>query len=67
MMMIIFFSLSLSFCSKQVEEFVKQFHTNLRSLPTEDPVGGDDIYGLDTSINFEVQGPESFKWCNGIN
>ncbi|KAI9497512.1 hypothetical protein BDB00DRAFT_784834 [Zychaea mexicana] len=35
----------------------------LQSLPTEDPVGSEDIYGLDTSILFFADG---FQWGNGM-
>ncbi|CAO3586900.1 unnamed protein product [Absidia cylindrospora] len=34
----------------------------LSQLPTEEPVGSEDIYGFDTSITFLA---ENFQWQNG--
>jgi hypothetical protein len=33
----------------------------LQSIPTEDPPGSEDIYGMDTSIAW---GSEGFEWIN---
>jgi hypothetical protein len=46
---------------KELEELLKDMQ-KVWDLPTEDPVGGEDIYGLDTSISIE-RGEK--KWRNG--
>lgn len=49
-------------CSEQVADLVKTVREQLADLPTEDPVGSEDIYGLDTSIMFYT---DDFRWANG--
>ncbi|KAF9530498.1 hypothetical protein CPB83DRAFT_788008 [Crepidotus variabilis] len=41
---------------------VEELHGILKTLPTEQPPGSEDIYGLDTSIAW---GSEDFEWMNG--
>lgn len=41
---------------------VDELQTILKTIPTESPVGSEDIYGMDTSIAF--MGPD-FMWMNG--
>jgi hypothetical protein len=36
--------------------------SQLSSLPTEQPVGSEDIYGQDISISFFT---DDFQWSNG--
>ncbi|RHZ56072.1 hypothetical protein Glove_406g38 [Diversispora epigaea] len=48
--------------SQQVGTFINNTKTTLTSLPTEDPMSGQDIYGFDTSIEFYSEG---FEWRNG--
>ncbi|KAF9440704.1 hypothetical protein P691DRAFT_75228 [Macrolepiota fuliginosa MF-IS2] len=48
--------------SKEVEHLVDELHTILKDLPTEQPPGSEDIYGLNTSIAW---GSEDLMWCNG--
>ncbi|CAG8434087.1 5288_t:CDS:2 [Diversispora eburnea] len=48
--------------SQQVGAFVNDTKTILTGLPTENPMGGQDIYGFDTSIEFYSDG---FEWRNG--
>jgi hypothetical protein len=44
------------------DPLVDELHALLKDLPTEQPPGSQDIYGLDTSIMFGMDG---FEWCNG--
>jgi len=48
--------------SQEVTAFMTKLPANLGALPTENPQGGEDIYGLDTSISFQTEG---FEWRNG--
>jgi len=41
---------------------VEELHGILKVLPTEQPMGSEDIYGLDTSI---MWGSEDLQWQNG--
>ncbi|KAJ7153919.1 hypothetical protein C8R43DRAFT_1001510 [Mycena crocata] len=41
---------------------IDELHTILKSIPTEDPPGSEDIYGLDTSI---MWGSDDLQWQNG--
>ncbi|KAH9831836.1 uncharacterized protein C8Q71DRAFT_780700 [Rhodofomes roseus] len=41
---------------------VGELHGILKSIPTEQPPGSEDIYGLDTSIAF---GSDDLMWMNG--
>ncbi|KAG8741373.1 hypothetical protein FRC10_002938 [Ceratobasidium sp. 414] len=41
---------------------VDELHSILKELPTEQPPGSQDIYGLDTSI---MWGSEDLEWVNG--
>lgn len=41
---------------------VSELHAILKDLPTEQPPGSEDIYGLDTSIAF---GSDDLMWMNG--
>lgn len=41
---------------------VDELKSILKELPTEQPPGSEDIYGLDTSIAF---GSDDFEWMNG--
>ncbi|PPR08015.1 hypothetical protein CVT24_011076 [Panaeolus cyanescens] len=41
---------------------VQELHDILKDLPTEQPPGSEDIYGLDTSIAW---GSEDLQWMNG--
>lgn len=45
-----------------VDALVGELHGILKSIPTEQPPGSEDIYGLDTSIAW---GSEDLMWCNG--
>ncbi|THV08012.1 hypothetical protein K435DRAFT_709274 [Dendrothele bispora CBS 962.96] len=41
---------------------VDELHEILKSIPTEQPPGSEDIYGMDISIAW---GSEDLMWCNG--
>ncbi|KAG8695043.1 hypothetical protein FRC08_008073 [Ceratobasidium sp. 394] len=41
---------------------VDELHSILKEIPTEQPPGSEDIYGLDTSI---MWGSEDLEWANG--
>ncbi|KAG8697323.1 hypothetical protein FRC09_007940 [Ceratobasidium sp. 395] len=41
---------------------VEELHSILKELPTEQPPGSQDIYGLDTSIAW---GSDDLEWTNG--
>jgi hypothetical protein len=45
-----------------VQNVVEEVHAILKSLPTEDPTGSEDIYQPDTSICW---GSEDLYWFNG--
>lgn len=44
-----------------VDVLVEELQSILRSIPTEDPPGSEDIYGLNTSI---MWGSSEFEWRN---
>ena len=44
-----------------VDPLVEELQTILKNLPTEDPPGSEDIYGLNTSI---MWGSDEFMWRN---
>ncbi|KAF9043580.1 hypothetical protein BDZ89DRAFT_1034436 [Hymenopellis radicata] len=44
------------------EELADELHSILKELPTEQPPGSQDIYGLDISIAW---GSDDLMWCNG--
>ncbi|KAG5651732.1 hypothetical protein H0H81_007670 [Sphagnurus paluster] len=44
------------------QALVEELHAILKEIPTEQPPGSEDIYGLDTSIAW---GSEDLEWCNG--
>ena len=44
-----------------VDPLVEELQTILKSLPTEDPPGSEDIYGLNTSI---MWGSDELEWRN---
>lgn len=44
------------------DKLVKELQSILKTLPVEDPLGSEDIYGLDTSI---MWGSDDFTWVNG--
>ncbi|KAI8149526.1 hypothetical protein BJV82DRAFT_662822 [Fennellomyces sp. T-0311] len=48
--------------TEQIFILLQTVKAQLQELPTEDPVGSEDIYGLDTSILFYADG---FQWGNG--
>ncbi|KAI7864684.1 hypothetical protein BDF14DRAFT_1884113 [Spinellus fusiger] len=48
--------------STVIQEAMLQIKSQLKSLPVEEPVGSQDIYGLDTSIGFFS---DDFQWQNG--
>ncbi|KAI9255727.1 hypothetical protein BDA99DRAFT_517494 [Phascolomyces articulosus] len=51
-----------SVSTEQLTTLLSTVKEQLQSLPTEDPIGSEDIYGLDTSILFFADG---FQWGNG--
>jgi hypothetical protein len=53
---------SLNAEETETDTLVNELHTILKDLPTEDPPGSEDIYGLDTSIAW---GSDDLEWCNG--
>ncbi|KAG2226180.1 hypothetical protein INT45_003325 [Circinella minor] len=48
--------------TEQITTLLSAIKDQLQNLPTEEPVGSEDIYGLDTSILFFADG---FQWGNG--
>ncbi|RDB24398.1 hypothetical protein Hypma_008372 [Hypsizygus marmoreus] len=54
-------SQSLDASDAQTEALVTELHSILKELPTEQPPGSEDIYGLDTSIAW---GSEDLQWNN---
>ncbi|KAI8070484.1 hypothetical protein BC940DRAFT_271220 [Gongronella butleri] len=45
-----------------VQALLTSIKEGLQSLPIEEPIGSEDIYGLDTSIAFFT---DDFQWQNG--
>ncbi|KAK0109840.1 hypothetical protein ONS95_002511 [Cadophora gregata] len=43
-------------------ENLDYIYNTLKELPVEDPPGSEDIYGLDTGVNWNGEG---LKWSNG--
>ncbi|KAJ7282608.1 hypothetical protein C8J57DRAFT_1295829 [Mycena rebaudengoi] len=41
---------------------IDELHAILQAIPTEDPPGSEDIYGMDTSIAW---GSDDLQWANG--
>ncbi|KAF5345103.1 hypothetical protein D9757_014898 [Collybiopsis confluens] len=48
--------------SESATDLIKELHSILKNLPTEQPPGSEDIYALDTSIAWQS---EDLEWCNG--
>ncbi|KAJ3979007.1 hypothetical protein F5890DRAFT_1421945 [Lentinula detonsa] len=48
--------------STSAEALIDELHGILKQLPTEQPPGSEDIYGLDTSIFW---GSDDLQWVNG--
>ncbi|TFK45672.1 hypothetical protein OE88DRAFT_1668951 [Heliocybe sulcata] len=48
--------------AKTAGDLVDELHSILKELPTEQPPGSQDIYGMDTSIAW---GSEDLEWFNG--
>lgn len=48
--------------SDDKESRIAELHQILKSIPTEQPPGSEDIYGLDTQI---MWGSDDLEWCNG--
>ena len=46
---------------EDVDELVEELQSILKTIPTEDPPGSEDIYGFDTSI---MWGSDEFEWRN---
>ena len=53
---------SLSASDAKTIALVDELHNILKTIPTESPIGSEDIYKLDTSIAF---GSGDFTWMNG--
>ncbi|KAE8149579.1 hypothetical protein BDV25DRAFT_125065 [Aspergillus avenaceus] len=53
---------SLSASSQEVQDLIAELHDSLTALPTEDPSGSEDIYGLDISIAWHSA---DIQWRNG--
>ncbi|KZT63285.1 hypothetical protein DAEQUDRAFT_680645 [Daedalea quercina L-15889] len=53
---------TLSATDAEATTLVSELHSILKSIPTEQPPGSEDIYGLDTSIAF---GSDDLMWMNG--
>lgn len=47
---------------KNVDSRVAELENILKNLPTEQPPGSEDIYGMDTSIAY---GSDNLEWTNG--
>ncbi|KAJ7110273.1 hypothetical protein C8R43DRAFT_166438 [Mycena crocata] len=47
---------------QEADSLVDELHTILKSIPTENPKGSQDIYGVDTSIEWRS---DDFEWHNG--
>eukprot|EP00842_Homolaphlyctis_polyrhiza_P004495 jgi/Hompol1/5046/HPOL_000737-RA len=50
--------------TQQVHAFVDEALAAFQTLPKEDPIGGEDVYRLDTSILIQTRG---FSWQNSAN
>ncbi|KIK52975.1 hypothetical protein GYMLUDRAFT_77635 [Collybiopsis luxurians FD-317 M1] len=48
--------------TESAEALMDELYRTLKELPTEQPPGSEDIYGLDTSIFW---GSSDFQWFNG--
>ncbi|KIK52974.1 hypothetical protein GYMLUDRAFT_179561 [Collybiopsis luxurians FD-317 M1] len=48
--------------TESAEAWMDELHGILKKLPTEQPPGSEDIYGLDTSIFW---GSDDLQWFNG--
>ena len=46
----------------ETKVLIQELHDILKDLPTEQPPGSEDIYGLDISIAW---GSEDLEWVNG--
>lgn len=53
----------LSTSESDTNPLVDELHGILKEIPTEQPPGSEDIYGLDTSIAW--QSDDGFEWYNG--
>ena len=53
---------ALSATDTDATALVGELHDILQSIPTEQPPGSEDIYGLDTSIAFQS---DDLVWMNG--
>ncbi|EAU80451.1 hypothetical protein CC1G_12116 [Coprinopsis cinerea okayama7 len=52
----------LSITEPSTSSLVDELYTILKDLPTEQPPGSEDIYGLNTGIVFAC---DEFQWANG--
>ncbi|KAI8973798.1 hypothetical protein BDF20DRAFT_837696 [Mycotypha africana] len=48
--------------AEELSDFLDRLKAQLKELPTEDPVGSEDIYGEDVSLSFFS---DEFQWSNG--
>lgn len=55
-------ALSFTDTDADSQKLVDELHDILKTLPTEQPPGSEDIYGLDTSIAW---GSDDLMWMNG--
>jgi hypothetical protein len=46
----------------EVNKLVEELYGILKDIPTEEPKGSEDIYGMDTSI---MWGSDDLEWMNG--
>jgi hypothetical protein len=53
---------SLNKDSSDTSDLIDELHGILKSIPTEQPPGSEDIYGMDTSIAW---GSDDLEWVNG--
>ena len=53
---------SLSASDPSTQELVGELHEILKSIPTEQPPGSEDIYKMDVGIAF---GSDDLMWMNG--
>lgn len=53
---------SISSENEHTASLVEELHGILKTIPTEQPPGSEDIYGLDTSIAW---GSDDLEWVNG--
>ncbi|KAJ1300919.1 hypothetical protein OPQ81_003344 [Rhizoctonia solani] len=54
--------LPISDASHEAYGLVEELHSILKEIPTEQPPGSEDIYGMDTSI---MWASEDLEWMNG--